>query len=189
MRIENYFQPPIPMREEEFGSYRLFLEDYGRWHSTMGRLRPFEPTPPYYVQIGYQELFASGGNVCLLPDCFDQGLVRLRAATCATVMIDQDMFQLFRGEDLYGPFRKSFVFPKTDNNAPPIDFVDEAILKDEALVKHMKCLYLLAFRWLNRQTRHGTEFTLRLYSQLRTDNADHDGPRGILWKQIFADVP
>jgi len=189
MLVKDYFQRPIPSREEVSMAYEIFLEDYGRWYSAMGGPRPFRDSQPCYVQIAYAELFANGGNVCLRPDTFDPGQIRLRAATCAAAMIDQDMHQLFHREETYKHFRNRFVFPKTDYNLPPIYFVDEAILENVDLVGLMKCLYLLVFRWLKDQTCAGGDLTRRLYGQLRQDNAGREGLRGILWTRIFADVP
>ena len=188
MRVEEYFQCPIPRRHEEASAYRIFLEDFGRWWSTKAGPRPFEEFAPYYIQIGYDALFVQGARPDLVPDDFGKELKRLRAATCATAMIDQDMHQLFSWKQLYVRYRNRFPFPKLENNQPPIDFIDEAVLENEFLVQHMKCLYLLVFRWLEDQSRRGDELVCRLYRQLRADNADHVGLRGFLWTRVFEDV-
>ncbi|MCX6141700.1 MAG: hypothetical protein NTZ35_00625 [Ignavibacteriales bacterium] len=187
MLIRDYFQPPIPTRQEASMAYKVFLEDFGRWYSTKGGPRPFEEASPYYVQIGYDGLSVEGARAPLAPADFGKEFSRLRAATCATAMIDQDMYQLFIWKQIYADFRNRFVFPKLENNMPPINFIDETILDDRELVGFMKCHYLLVFHWLKDQTGNGSVLTRRLYGQLREDNKGHEGLRGILWKRIFAD--
>lgn len=188
MLVEDYFQPPRPAAEEESRAFRIFLEDFGRWLAAKGGPRPFEESTPYYVQLGYGELVATGGNVCLMPDHFGEEFNRLRAGICVAAMIDQDMHQLFRHRELYKAFRTRFAFPKLAHNMPPINFVDGAILENQDTVRHMKCICLLAFRWLKNQTDDGSELTHVLYKQLRADNLGQGVRRGSLWSSIFADV-
>ena len=187
MLVRDYFQPPIPTRQEEAMAQRIFLEDFGRWWSAKGGPRPFEESSPYYVQIGCDALSVKGGCRPLAPSDFGNEFDRLRAAVCATAMIDQDMYQLFIWKQIHKDFRNRFVFPKLENNMPPINFIDEAILENRELIRFMKCHYLLVFHWLKDQTRNGNALTRRLYGQLREDNKGHEGIRGPLWERIFAD--
>jgi hypothetical protein len=188
MQVENYFQPPLPEAEEESQAFKMFMEDFGRWLAAHDGPRPFEESTPYYVQLGYGELISTEGHVCLLPDHFGKEHNRLRAGLCAAAMIDQDMHQLFRHQNFYPAFRTRFAFPKLAHKMAPINFVDSTILEDKDIIRHMKCLYLLAFRWLSNQTEDGGKLTSVLYKQLYADNVGQGTRHNHLWYNIFAAV-